>query len=382
VSPAPFYVRGRAGRWARAGRRWARLLARRPAPGLRVSYGWDRIPGPGEPAAGGSAKAQRLARRFPSSPADFTLLYLGSSWLPRDLRQLLWAARRRRAPVVLNQDGVGYPGWAGERTDEVNRPLRRALEAADHVLYQSEFSKRAADEFLGAPSGRWEILPNAVDVDAFTPAESPPDGGPVLLLGGDQTQAYRLELALETLAALRSALPDASLLVAGRLAVPAEPLVERLGLRGRVEIVGRYAQRDAPALNRRAHLLLHTKVNDPCPSTVIEAMACGLPVVYPASGGTVELVGSEAGIGVPHPDSWQRDEPPPAEALASAAEHVLANLATYGSAARRRAVDRFSLVPWLDRHAELFEQLARRGDPSGRPGGAEPGPYGSGRREV
>ena len=48
-------------------------------------------------------------------------------------------------------------------------------------------------------------------------------------------------------------------------------------------------------LMRRAHLLLHTKVKDPCPSAVIEAMACGLPVVYPASGGTVELVGDEAG---------------------------------------------------------------------------------------
>ena len=134
--------RGRTGRWARAGRRWALLLVPgRPAPGLRVSYGWDRIPAPGEPAAGGSGKAQRLSPRFPSSPADFTLLYLGSSWLPRDLRPLLWSARRRGAPVVLNQDGVGYPGWAGARTEEINRPLRRALEGADHVLFQSAFSK-------------------------------------------------------------------------------------------------------------------------------------------------------------------------------------------------------------------------------------------------
>ena len=44
--------------------------------------------------------------------------------------------------------------WAGERADEVNRPLRQALGAADHVLYQSEFSKRSADMFLGEPSRR------------------------------------------------------------------------------------------------------------------------------------------------------------------------------------------------------------------------------------
>ncbi|HWH06801.1 MAG TPA: hypothetical protein VNT23_10265, partial [Gaiellaceae bacterium] len=32
--------------------------------------------------------------------------------------------------------------------------------------------------------------------------------------------------------------------------------------------------------------LLHTKVNDPCPNVVLEALASGLPVVHPASGGT------------------------------------------------------------------------------------------------
>jgi glycosyltransferase involved in cell wall biosynthesis len=90
---------------------------------------------------------------------------------------------------------------------------------------------------------------------------------------------------------------------------------------------------------------------------VIEAMACGLPVVYPASGGTVELVGEEAGIGVPHPVSWERDEPPAPDALAEAVLRVLAERERYAAAARRRAVERFSLEPWLERHGELFAEL-------------------------
>jgi glycosyltransferase involved in cell wall biosynthesis len=276
----------RVGRYTRAAGRWARLLARgRPGPGVRVFYGHDEVPAPGEAVAGGSAKIQRLAARFPNHSTDFSVLYLGSNWVPRDLRALLWLARRRRIPLVVNQDGVGYPGWAGAQTDEVNRPLRMLLGAAEHVLYQSEFCKRSADELVCATTGSWEVLHNAVDVDRFTPAEHPPENGPVLLLGGDQTQAYRLELALETLAALRATHPDAELLVTGRLVAPVASHVARLGLEGCIHVLGRYSQADAPMIFRRAHVLLHTKVNDPCPSVVLEAMASGLPVVYPRSGG-------------------------------------------------------------------------------------------------
>jgi glycosyltransferase involved in cell wall biosynthesis len=351
----------RIGRYARAGARWARLLAAgRPKPGVRVFYGHDRVPARGERVAGGTAKCQRLATRFPNHPTDFSLLYLGSTWLPRDLGPLLGLARRRGIPLLVNQNGVGYPGWAGEGTEAFNRPLRVILGQADHVLYQSEFCKRAADEWVGPPAGTWEVLHNAVDVDHFTPAEDPVEGGPVVLLGGDQYQAYRLELGLATFAAVLRSHPDAQLLVTGRLVTPIEPIVERLGLGGRVHVLGRYAQADAPAIFRRAHLLLHTKVNDPCPSLVIEAMACGLPVVYARSGGVPELVGDEAGVGVPHPDGFDRDEPPEPEAMAEALARVLADLPTHADAARRRAVERFALEPWLERHGELFERFAPR----------------------
>ena len=88
----------------------------------------------------------------------------------------------------------------------------------------------------------------------------------------------------------------------------------------------------------------------------IEAMACGLPVVYPASGGTVELVGDEAGIGVPHPDSWERDVPPSPEALAEAVARCPRRACRLCRCARERAVERFALEPWLDRHGELFSE--------------------------
>jgi glycosyltransferase involved in cell wall biosynthesis len=87
-------------------------------------------------------------------------------------------------------------------------------------------------------------------------------------------------------------------------------------------------------------------------------MASGLPVVYAMSGGVPELVGDDAGIGVPHPDGFERDEPPAPDELADAVTRVLEALPGYAEAARRRAVERFPLEAWLDRHAAVFERFA------------------------
>jgi len=318
---------------------------------IAVFYGHRRLPAPGEPVEGGMVKFQRLQQVFPNRPRDFNLLYLGSSSLPSDEQAVIRLAKRRRAPIVVNQNGVAYPGWAGPRTEELNDRLRTVLRRADHVVYQSEFCKAAADRFLGAAQGGWEVLHNAVDTSVFTPAPAPPAGGHVLLLAGDQTQPYRLGTAFRTLALL----PELRLLVTGALIEDGRALAEELGVADRVLFTGRYAQRDAPSVYRRAHVLLHPKVNDPCPNVVLEALACGLPVVHSASGGTPELVG-DAGLGVGSDTTWEKDVPPAPDLLAAAAEHVLERLGELRAEARARA-ERFDFAPWVDRHRELFAGL-------------------------
>lgn len=345
-------------------RRRDRRIARTPAaPRDRphVFYGQDVIPTRDQSAHGGIVKLQHLQGEFPNAVTDFNLLYLVSSSLPPDAIDLIKLARARSAPFVWNQNGVAYPAWHGPGIERINGPMAAAFQAADHVLFQSEFCRVSAERFLGDEYGPAEVLYNPVDTVHFAPAE-PPSEPLTLLLGGNQYHRYRLEVALRTLALL----PDARLLVSGGLTGmgrrpdqarrAAVALAEGLGVGERVDFIGLFTQREAPHIYRRAHLLLHTKVMDPCPGVVLEAMASGLPVVYPASGGTPELVGEAAGVGVPSPTDWQRQHPPGARELAEAVRAVQARLPEYRRAARERSA-RFDSRRWIERHRELFRAL-------------------------
>jgi glycosyltransferase involved in cell wall biosynthesis len=342
-------------------RRWAGIARSRSAQGaVRVSYG-GAAPTADAVAHGGRIKLLALAREFGDRPRDFNLLYLVSSAPPHDARMLIRLARLRRAPIVVNQNGVAYPAWHGPGWERTNRPLTRVLHSASHVVYQSRFCKLSADHFCGEPHVPWEVLHNPVDTAHFTPGARQ-DGPPTLLLGGNQYQRYRFESALATLLRLSD---EWRLIVTGDLSwfpdrrrsrAEGRARIAELGLVERVSLPGSYTQADAPALFRRADILLHTKVNDPCPTTVLEAMACGLPVVHSATGGTPELVGESGGIGLPAPLDWEQERPPDPGALAAAVQETWAQIDERREAARARA-ELFDIRPWVQRHRELFEVL-------------------------
>jgi len=282
--------------------------------------------------------------------------------MPIDAPKLVRLARRRSAQFVWNQNGVAYRGWYGDGWELVNRPRAALLYEADYVLYQSEFCKLAADRFYGARVDRYEVLHNPVDTIAFAPQHERARRPLTLLLGGSQYQRYRVECAVEALSLVRRERRDARLIVDGELSFVAgaaryvQGLVSRMDVGDAVEFRGPYTQIEAPSLFHRADLLLHPKYNDPCPTVVLEAMASGLPVIYSQSGGTPELVGRSAGIGIPAPLDWDCDHPPDSSALADAALALADDLEDRATAARERA-RRFDVRAWTSRHRALFEEL-------------------------
>jgi len=351
----------------RAGARRLARGAQPPDGGVpRVCYGLGPLPSVDEVAGGGIVKLQALRRVFPDSPDRFNLLYLVSSRLPAASSALVRTARRRGARIVVNQNGVAYPAWAGSAWQQLNEPLGETLAQADYVVYQSAFCKLSADRFLGPPAASWEVLYNPVDTSTFMPAglRGKPSGPVTLLLGGTQDLEYKIVAAFDVVFRLRASL-DVRLLVTGRLRWTTDEAanrrragewLERRGLTDVVTFVGPYAQRDAPAIFQQADILLHTKYNDPSPTVVAEAMSCALPIVYSASGGVPELVGDQAGIGVPAPLDWEREHIDP-DAMADAVVRIAKNPEPFRRAARLRAVEQFDAVRWTERHKQIFSAV-------------------------
>ena len=87
---------------------------------------------------------------------------------------------------------------------------------------------------------------------------------------------------------------------------------------------------------------------------MIEALACGLPVVGFATGALPELVVGEAGCLVPYgSDPWKLD-PPDIPALAQAAAQVLQEQNRFRKAARAHAEQALGLDTMVEKYLEVL----------------------------
>lgn len=315
-----------------------------------------------EHAHGGSVKLTYLAEYFPHHFPSANLAYVVTTVGHPLQEKILQVAKRKGLKFIINHDGVAFPAWAGERYIEFNQISKYILDHADFIVYQSHFSRLSADLYLSPPNVPHEIIYNPVDVHHFVPQDVKKPEELTLMLGGNQYEKYRLQLALQTLYALLKLVPTAKLIVTGNLWIPereawvwANNAIKEMKLTDHVEFVGKYTQAEAPRLYSRAHLLLHTKYADPCPGLIPEVMGCGVPVVYVGNGGLPELV-EGAGIGLPVEHSWERYNLPEPEAMANAVLQVYENLSHYSQTAREQA-QKFALEKFVAKHKEIFAKV-------------------------
>jgi len=198
---------------------------------------------------------------------------------------------------------------------------RLAIRRACHLIAVSHHTRRDLIRWLGVPEERITVIPNGVNLRVFRPDPRPLFPFPYLLYVGSERPRKNLPRLLEAFALLkrRPAFQNLKLVkVGGPGRSPAFrratlEAVRRLGLEGEVLFVGQRPDADLPAFYTGARALVYPSLYEGFGLPLLEAMACGCPVVASRTSALPEVVGG-AGLLVDPLDPGD---------LAQALEHLL-----------------------------------------------------------
>jgi glycosyltransferase involved in cell wall biosynthesis len=155
---------------------------------------------------------------------------------------------------------------------------------------------------FGVPEDRILTFPYGVDPSLFAPGAPPAEPGPLVLSNRKLESLYRIDVVIDAFSAVREALPDAALTIAGdgsergRLAGRAATGTAA----ARIRFVGDIDHARMPALLREHHIYLSSSPVDTTSVSLLEAMAVGLfPIVTDIPANREWIVDGENGRLVP-----------------------------------------------------------------------------------
>ncbi len=272
-------------------------------------------------------------------------------------------ARQRGQRIVQRLDGINWVQrvrWAGVKYTvraEYGNAILSFIRArfADRVIYQSQFIRKWWEDKYGIAKAPASVIINGVDLQTYTPNgehDRPINRFQLLLLEGSLAGGLNSGLFYAVaLAEKLSAKFPMEVVVAGRVD---DATQRKLQSKVSVKFLDTIPREKIPHLIRSSHLMYSAEVNPPCPNAVIEALACGLPVVGFDSGSLKELVTGDAGRIVPYGGNPWKLETPDISALAESAQDVLTKQDQFRAAARMRAEPAFGLDQMVDAYLKVL----------------------------
>lgn len=257
--------------------------------------------------------------------------------------------------VVTMHDTVALD-WPDEE-GHMYRHAGRLLHRAAAVVTVSEASKSAICDAFTLDPGRVHVVPNGVDHARFRPRDgAAPPGDRYVLYAGGHTPRKNVPRIIESFAAVRAQRPDQRLaLVLAGPVIAAEPQLRAAAPRNlppdALRFVGHVTDEEMPKLYSDAAALLYPSLAEGFGLPIVEAMACGIPVVTSDRGAMREVAGDAATL----------VDPEDADSIAAGLAHVLSGSA--GETDRRRALGlrRAAAFSWpaaAEKLLAIYDRLA------------------------
>jgi glycosyltransferase involved in cell wall biosynthesis len=297
-----------------------------------------------------------------SAGSDATLVIAGTrSLIP------LWKARQHGGRIAQRLDGIN---WVHRKRKTGFRHFLRAeygnfilsfirRHIATDIIYQSEFSRVWWEEKYGKTRVPFAVIHNGIDLNAYSVGRdsiSPHPPYRLLLVEGNLGGGY--DMGLDNAIELTETLIEkhglsVELIAVGKISDEHRKRVEAKS-RAPIQWMGSVPRERIPEIMRSAHLFFSADLHPACPNSVIEALACGLPVVGFDTGAVKELVVGDAGRVVPYGSNSWNIEQPDISALAQAAHDILQNQPHFSRTARSHAESALGLDKMVDAYLKVL----------------------------
>ena len=201
---------------------------------------------------------------------------------------VVWVGWFRKTPVIVNYRG----GEAKNYFEKSFKWVQPTLNKASRIAVPSGYLKKVFSDF----GLKTQVISNIVNLERFKPSYTEgPKQTFKLIITRNLEAIYGIDTAIRAVAIAKQQVPNLSLEIAGSgpQKKELEELVEALGLQQQVRFVGRLDAEQIVEFYHSADIMLNPTTVDNMPNSVLEALACGVPVITTNVGGIPFIVEHE-----------------------------------------------------------------------------------------
>lgn len=200
----------------------------------------------------------------------------------------IWIAKLRNTPVVMNYRGGEVEAFFTKSFFWIKPTLNQC----QRIIVPSNFLKLLFEKW----QVNCKIVPNVIDTNKFSSKHdailADDSKYPHIVITRNLEKIYGIDIAIRVIEHLKKQFSNIYLSVAG--SGPEHEnltkLVNELSISDNVQFVGRVDNDEIMRLYHSADLMLNTSLVDNTPNSILEAMACGVPVISTSVGGIPHMI--------------------------------------------------------------------------------------------